>query len=318
MPGRKANLLVRAPHATEWAACRTLIPEAFRSVGFPEGGFHFGGAPEALLAFDADTGSALGCATFQPSLQPAGRVLAELRIRVLRHSRRRGIGSSLIREVLKVAAETQATEVHARVNIVNEPDAAHFLQACGFELKSRTLTVEAVAEPLFTTISRIRKKLFANGKIPEGVRMVDVADVPVERLARLYCSLVVPELHLPATMAIPFLSDPRFADSPVLVRGDQIVGMLLIEVNSTIGRGVCTVVARAVVPEYQGGIGWANLLLLAEGFERGGKKGAVRMRFEAPRDNPDTMKLIDRAQAEITGEVLWFVRSVVPGEEQGK
>jgi GNAT superfamily N-acetyltransferase len=296
-------VMVRAPRGTEWTACRTLIPEAF-----PDTTSAVHRAPEALLAFDAATGTALGCATFQRGVN----ALVHLRVRVLRNSRRRGIGASLLRTVMRTAAHSEAIEVHARVNTRNDPEAEPFLRACGFGLKSRTFTVEAAWEPLCGCISRLRKRMIGTGRIPAGVRITSIADVAPEPLAQLYTSLVVPELGLSPDAAIPLITDPRFAGSPVLLVDGRPAGLLLIQAND--GRNVCVVVARVVAPERQGG-GWANLLLLAEGFERSEKQGAVRMRFEAPRDNPDTVKLISRAQGEITAEIAWFVRPTTQGDE---
>lgn len=275
------SVILRAPQGSEWVACRALIPDAFR-----------GAAPEALLAIDAQSGAALGCATFQR----CGRSVVHLRVRVLRNYRRRGIGNMLVRNLM-----TQA-EVHARVAPRIEPDGEPFLRACGFVLKNRVLTVEASREPLGSRICRLSRSL----KIPAGVRAARPSDAPAEALARLYTELVVPELDLAPGAAVPLVSDPRFADSPVLLVDGNPVGMLLMEAND--GHDVCVITARAVAPEFRGGTGWANLLMLAEGFERGGKRGSVRMRFEAPEDNPDTMKLVARVRGEIIGEILWFVQ----------
>jgi ribosomal protein S18 acetylase RimI-like enzyme len=272
-----------------------LIPEAFR-----------GASPEALLAIDPKSGAALGCATFQRS----GESLVHLRVRVLRNWRRRGIGRTLVRNV---AAAARHAQVHARVDPRAEPDGEPFLRACGFVLKSRILTVEAEREPLGSCISRLARGLIASGKVAAGVRVARPADTPRQALARLYTELVVPELNVAPCAAVPLVSDPRFAYSPVLLMDGNPVGMLLIEAND--GNNVCVVVARAVAPEFRGGTGWANLLMLAEGFERGGKQGSVRMRFEAPEDNPDTMKLVARARGEIIGQVVWFVRNT--GDWQG-
>ena len=270
---------VRAPQGAEWAACRTLIPEAFR-----------GGAPEALLAIDSQSGAAVGCATFQR----CGELLTHLRVRVLRNWRRRGIGSLLL--------SAAPGEVHARVDPRIEPDSEPFLRANGFVLKNRVFTVEAAREPLGSRISRLSGGL----RVATGVRVARPTDAPPDALARLYTELVVPEMHLAPGTVVPLVSDPRFAESPVLLVDGRPVGMLLMVAND--GHDVCVITARAVAPEFRGGTRWANLVMLAAGFERGGKQGSVRMRFEAPEDNPDTMKLVTRARAEIVGEVLWFVR----------
>ncbi len=286
------TISVRAPIGAEWAACRALLPEAFAGA-VPAG---------ALLAIDKSTGAALGCAAFQRT----ERFIVHLRVRVLRNSRRQGIGTALLEAVTRVGAEEGAREIHARADAMAMPDGEPFLIANGFALRRRLWTVEASKEPLYSHLQR----LLAAGARKHGddnAVMARLTDVAREPLARLYTGLVVPELNLPPGAAAPLIEDPRFAESPVLTVSGEPVGMLLLEAND--GAGVCTIVARAVKKEYQQRA-WANLRLLAEGFERGGRKGSTRMRFEAPGDNPDTMKLVSRAQAKVTRSIGWFVRAI--------
>ena len=85
------------------------------------------------------------------------------------------------------------------------------------------------------------------------MRIASIADVPPEPLARLYTTLIVPELNLAPGAAVPLVTDPRFAGSPVLLVNERPAGMLLIEANN--GQNVCIVTARAVIPEYRGEVG---------------------------------------------------------------
>lgn len=282
-------ILMRAPSGADWTACRTLLPEAFADQR-PAG---------ALLAVDASTGAAVGGAAFHR----AGRFIVQLRVRVLRTFRRRGIGSSLIDAI----ARMDAAEIHARADAMAEPGAEPFLTANRFALRNRVLTVEAGKEPLFAYLQRVMQRQgFQRKSGGSDFAMVRPADVPRERLARLYTSLIVPEMNLPPGAAAPLVWDSRFAESPVFTVGGEPVGMLLLHIEGA--SRLCTIVARAVAPEYRQG-GWVNLWLLAEGFKRGGGKGATRMRFEAPVDNPDTMKLVARAQGKVTRDTGWFVRA---------
>ncbi len=282
-----ATLAIRVPRTGEWAACRALLPEAFR-------GSH---APDALLALDA-AGAPVACAAFQWT----GDAIHELRIRVIRTRRREGIGRALVESVAALAAARRAGEIHARVNPIAEPDAEPFLIATGFRRTSRVLTVEAPPEPLASYIARLARRATP----PSGARIAEIAEVDRGRLAALYTSRIVPELRLPPGAAAPLVWDRRFADSPVLLVDGAVAGMLLMEANN--GEGVCAIVARAVEPEYRGR-GWANLLLLSEGFARGARRGSTRMRFEAPEDNPDTMKLMARANANVLGATACYVRA---------
>ncbi len=276
---------VRAPRRAEWAVCRALLPEAFA-------GPH---PPDALLAFDG-AGAPVACAAFQST----GSAIHELRLRVIRTRRREGIGRRLLRTAVERAAALGTGEVHARVSSMAVPDADPFLLACGFARQSRVLTVEAPPQPLAGCIARLSRR----AAVPGGARLANIADVPRQPLARLYTDLIVPELRLPPGAAAPLVWDARFADSPVLLVNGAVAGMLLLEANN--GAGVCVIAARAVEPAYRGG-GWANLLLLGEGFIRGARRGSTRMRFEAPEDNPDTMKLASRAHGQIVNIITSYV-----------
>lgn len=280
-----AAVEIRAPHPAEWAACRALLPEAFAGPR----------APDALLAFDG-AGAPVGCAAFQST----GGAIHELRLRVIRTRRREGIGRGLLRTVVEHAAAQGAGEVHARMNSMAVPEGDAFLLFCGFRRQSRVLIVEAPPEPLASCIDRLSRR----AGVPAGARLANIADVPRQPLARLYTDLIVPELRLPPGAAAPLVWDARFADSPVLLVNGAVAGMLLLEANN--GEGVCVVAARAVEPAYRGG-GWANLLLLGEGFTRGARRGSTRMRFEAPEDNPDTMKLVSRAHGQIVRVITGYV-----------
>lgn len=283
----RLRVRVRPPLRTEWQACRALIPEAFASPN----------PPEALLAFDDSTGAALGCATFRKN----ERSIIDLHVRVLRNWRRLGIGRALIEAIVQLGAP----EIHVSGDIQAMPGAEPFLTAMGFVPRNRVLTVEAQKEPLYNYIQRLLER---GGRTDGKERCIaSIEDVAREALAKLYTTLVVPELGLPPGAAAPLVWDPRFAHSPVLLCDGEPKGMLLMEANN--GKNVCHIVARAVAPECQRG-GWANLRLLAEGFERGSRQGSVRMRFEAPADNPDTVKLMARARGEIKGVRAWFVRSI--------
>jgi ribosomal protein S18 acetylase RimI-like enzyme len=271
-----------------------LVPAAFQR----------GAAPLALLAFDPPSGAAIGCAAFQHR----DGALHAWQARVARPYRRRGIGRQLVRETLAWAAERQAREVNAGAEIMAEPEAEPFLLACGFLRKSRVFTVEAAMEPLCDYVFGLRKRLLAGGRIPPGARIAGLREAPAEPLARLYVEQVIPALHCHSGYALPMMEDPRFADSPVLLVDGQVEGMVLGEAND--GQGTAVVIARAVSPKYRGGRGWAHLLLLSSALERGRRKGAHRMRFEAPEDNRDTRTLMRRVHGETTRINAWFVRHV--------
>jgi GNAT superfamily N-acetyltransferase len=288
-----AGTVIRRPSAGEWPACRMLLPEAFSG----------GAAPQALLAFNA-VGTLLGGAAFH---QRDGAVHG-LRLHVVRSHRLRGAGKQLVGAVLKTAAEWQAREVNAAADTLAEPDAEPFLLACGFVRKSRVFTIVAEMQPLCEYVFALRERLLSRGGAPAGARIAGIRESPAGALARLYTEEVVPAFHLHPGQALPLLSDPRFADSPVLLVDGKVAGMMLGEAND--GSGTSLVAARVVARPHRGGRGWANLLLLAAALERGRAKSACRMRFEMPEENRDTRKLVERVRGEVVGIGAWFVRHV--------
>jgi hypothetical protein len=74
------------------------------------------------------------------------------------------------------------------------------------------------------------------------------------------------------------------------------------------GQGLATLSAIAVAPEFQGGWGWANLLLLVSGLDRGWDAGSRRLRFEAEESNWKVRQSAGRVQAVTLGRSARFVR----------
>jgi hypothetical protein len=79
----------------------------------------------------------------------------------------------------------------------------------------------------------------------------------------------------------------------VLLAGDQVAGMLLLQMQGEVG----LIPARIVAPEFQRGP--ANVLLMAAAIRRGLQKGGQIIEFEVPEKNADTEKLARRLQAEV-------------------
>jgi GNAT superfamily N-acetyltransferase len=275
----------RPANPAAWAACRMLLPESFG----------FGEAPEAWLATDASTGAILGAA----AARPRDGALHQLRIRVVRQFRRRGVGSLL----LDCLAARRHGAIYASAT-GRDHEAAPFLLAHGFTRADLIYLAEGDLTLLRDRLFPLRERLLAGGRIPGGVRIVRPADASTVRMARLFAEHIAPFREFRAGDAIPLIGDPRLADSPVLCVEGEPHGMVLYESDPSSGVGM--VHGRLVTEAYRGG--WANVLLMAAAIERGLVQGVRRLRFEAPASNPDTMKLMRRVRADVLECVSCFVR----------
>ena len=173
------------------------------------------------------------------------------------------------------------------------PEAEAFLLAHGFVRAARLTSVEGAVEEMRASLTALRDRLLARGKVPAAARMVRLREAPRGQVARLYAEFILHHPDLPAARIQQRLERGQLDDSTVLLVNDRGEGMILWLLDGSLAR----VLARVVTPSYQGG--WANALLMATALEWGCAAGAARVRFESLDTNQDTLKLAQRFQAQV-------------------
>jgi len=267
-----------------------LLPEAFGR----------GVTPDAVLAVDSATRQIAGAASFRYA---NGRI-ESVRVRVIRSYRRKRVGTQLLSRICEFASARGVSEVWADADTKSEAASEAFLLANGFRLTVRLFCAEGDLVLLGRSLRRIRDRLLNAGKIPPAAKFVCLEEAPHAALAQMYADYIAVVRDFHPGYLLPMLRDPRLTGSSVLVVNGVVEGMLLCELND--GNQVTKVHARVVSPKYRGA--WANCMLMLTSLERALAAGSVRVRFEAPSDNPDTLKLMARCNAEVAQELSWFVR----------
>jgi GNAT superfamily N-acetyltransferase len=267
---------VRTARLEEYPACRLLLPidEAWSS------------GTEYLVAVQDKAPFLLGSASFISTT----RTTHCIRFRVIRTHRRRGVGSRLLAGVEASAAALGTELLLAAVDSVSEPDAGAFLGARGFQITGRATTVRAAAEPAMRTILPLADRL--RSRSPD-FKIVPLSEAPRNAVAALYKTQLARGAWATPWTLLDQLKSPQFADSPVLLHGDHVAGMLLLQMRGELG----VIPARIVAPEFQRGP--ANVLLMAAAIRLGLRKGGQIVEFEIPEKNADTEKLARRLGAEV-------------------
>jgi GNAT superfamily N-acetyltransferase len=284
---------IRPPRLPDWRACRMLLPECFRGAI----------APEAFLAWDVERGAVAGAAAFHRHK----RETVGMQLTTTQPYRRAGVGSRLLERVVERARERGDARIVAVADVVALPEAEPFLRSCGFEPGVWTLRLEGEIAPVRDTLLDLRERLISSGKAPRSARIVESRELPAERLRRWYEQTIAPALQGRPEFAAHILTAPGF-DATVLLVDDTPVGMLAGIRND--GDGCATLRAVAIDPQFRGGWGWANALLLASGVERAWNAGSRRVRFETEERNWRVLQTASRAKATVVAKSIWFSRTV--------
>ena len=274
--GMPDAISVRRARVEEYPACRLLLPveEAWSS------------GVEYLVAVQDRAPFLVGAASLVLTTQAAHGI----RLRVIRTHRRRGVGSRLLSAVEAYAADQGVALLLAAADSVGEPEADKFLTSRGFQRTGRATTVRAAAEPAIRRILPLADRLLSR---TTGYKVVPLSEAPRNALVALYKTQLAHGPWATPWILLDQLASPKFAESPVLLCGDRVAGMLLLHMRGEIG----AIPARIVAPEFQRGP--ANVLLMAAAIRLGLEKGGKTIEFEIPENNADTEKLARRLQAEV-------------------
>jgi GNAT superfamily N-acetyltransferase len=270
-----------------------LLPEAFR----------LGAPPDAFLAWDQARDTIAGLAAFHRFK----RETIGARVMTVRTHRRQGIGSNLLRRVCEQARERGDLRVCTLVDLALHPHAEPFLKANGFVPQSRFLRAEAPLAGGRDTVLALRERLTAAGKIPQGARIMESRELPAGFVLRAYRELIATHLPGRPELADFIVTRPEF-DAAILTVADRLAGMAVGVRND--GHGVGSLEAIVVAPEFRGGWGWANVLLLATVAEWSTAAGAHRLRFEIEETNWKVLQAIGQVQGAIVGATARLVHEL--------
>ena len=225
----------------------------------------------------------------------------------LRTHRRQGIGSALLNRVCEYARERGDTRVCGQVDLAAHPEAEPFLRKMGFVPSSSIVRAEGGIDGAGHAVLALRDRLAARGKIPADAQIVETRGLPISQVLTAYRELIAE--HLPGRPELAqYIVTSRGFDAALLTVGDRTAGMLAGTRND--GRGVSDLSAIAVAPEFRGGWGWANIVLMAYAFELAAAAGASRLRFEIDETNWNVLQGVGRVEGKILSVSARFVREL--------
>jgi GNAT superfamily N-acetyltransferase len=271
------GIRIRAPRQEEYGVCRMLLP--------PDPLREF--TPEQLIAVQDQEPFVVGAASYGLS----NNLVHNIRMRVIRTHRRRGIGSCLTAHLEALARQRNAEALLGTSDAVSEPEAAAFLTSLGFTAAGHTKTVQAEIEPAARILLPMADRLALRS--PELSRIVPLAQAPRNAVTALFKVELARSPVQTLWSLLDSLSSERLAKSPVLLAGDQVAGFLLVFLQDDLG----VIPARVVAPEFQRGA--ANILLMGAGLRLGLEHGTKKLEFEIPENNFDTENLARRLEAKV-------------------
>jgi ribosomal protein S18 acetylase RimI-like enzyme len=254
----------------ERRACRMLLPE---SAGWTW-------TPQYLVAMEDSPAQLLGALACAPTVQAAGPSW-HLALNVVRTHRRQGIGSRLLELALERARYAGISSLVVQVDSSPGSGAVAFLQGAGFH-SARTLTTfegDLDLDAWERNVSPV---------IPPGVHIVSLQEAPMDQVCQMYAANLGGTVDNVEFFLRNSLARGRLAASLVLMAGDKLIGLYLLD----FWESVVEIHAKVVDPEYRGG--WANPMLSLELMRRLRLSARRRVRFTAFDNVRYTMKFAGR------------------------
>lgn len=274
------RIVFRSPTETELPACRILLPEVFR----------WGTAPDFVLASSQNPLRFLGGAAWVVGRRRSdGRPLLKIAVRVAGPNRGQGIGTQLLNRLEAAACRRGIDVLSASADVLRDREWTDFLVTRGFRPILRLHTFEADMRRMAEFFISRRDLLADRGKIPAGVSIVPVRDVPARRVAEFFAAHLggiddQVDSHLRAR-ADGTTNSLGYA---LLIAGEPRAALLHRLEGST-----ATIDALAVAPSLRGDgarVGWANMMITARAFEHYSTNGIERVRYVISESNRMVMK----------------------------
>lgn len=290
------SVSIRPAEGAERRACRMLL----------QGGDRLGHLGELWIATTAESAPQVLGALSMLTLRRA-EATSELLVsgRVVRHWRRRGIGSLLLDTAIGDARRRGVRALVAQGDPGADPDGVAFLEATDF-VRTETLTTFEVAtsrvvESLGPLIDRLRQ----SDRIPSDARMVPLRQAPLVAAARLHAEHLAGTTQGVSETLNDLLVREDADDHAVLMIGEEVHGLLI---GNTVD-GVTVVDAEVLSPESRvsgGSSGWASIFMLGERLEWGLSRGSRITRFSCTSGNRPTRRLAQRLLAQPIREEIVF------------
>lgn len=241
-------------------------------------------ARDYWLAIDSLERSVAGAISFRDN----GVTLENVRLHVVPGRQRTGIGTLLLEEVIREAAQRGRSKLAAYANAAREPALHSFFSKIGFNTESKLFTAESGIHTAMEYLRRVRERAVANHRDPESVEIVPLSNPLLSDAGRLYAEYIA---NLPDSVSgcAYFSADiSQFHLTQLLLVDGAVQGMVLMSQHGE----TATVHARIVREQYRRG--WSSAVLLGRAIERAQQAGIQRLRFHFFDTTSDTLQLVKR------------------------
>ena len=223
---------IREPRPSELPALRMLLPHACTN---PLGRLF-------LLLFDEAGLSIEGALSFRDN----GKALGSIRLEVVPHRRRAGLGTALLSYAETEGRRLGRQLLIADADILREPAAEPFLDANGFVRTSRMTTVEGLTEVVCADWEDVRQRTPPLHHLSPDARIVGINEAPLDQLLKMYTEYISESPQLTGMQRVMRLE--HYQESSILMIGNRVIAAMLSEIRD----GVLRVPAWFVAPEYRG------------------------------------------------------------------
>ena len=289
-----SDLTVSPALEPETSACLALLPKA-------------ADWPVELIAAKRG-GELVGAAAvrWRNESNPAGFPVA---IHVVAAERRRGVGRRLM-EAATALCRGETPGLWSLHPIAEGTPEASFAVGCGFGFARREHHFEADTDAVLAVVAPTVSRLRDRGKLPEDLRLVSLAEAPLDQVARLFAGgSATPGAGMMDRLTRYARDGDGVGDrSRVALRREQIEGAIIWR-----RRGDLALVEMwAIHPRNRG---WLSLVLLEDGLRRGRAEGLRTLRFHCDETVRDTMSLAEQCGAK-ERETLAYVYRPLEQEDR--
>jgi GNAT superfamily N-acetyltransferase len=296
-----ASAVIRPAEGGERRACLMLMPElAGGAWGEPQ--VVVQEAPYRLY----------GALAWMPVRLIDGTNLWRLSFRLAPPFLGQGLGQRVLEHVQGLARQRPVSGLVHYLDAQAATGSRSWLEAHGFAAVTEELVFSAPLPPIQTQIEGWLAWLRARQGVPTGARVFPLNSMLLEPLCLLHSQRIGGEAWAVRRRLEAQMNGPHGHHNLVLMLDGVPQGLLF---SQPLGGkpGTSVISAKALAPDLQAqqvGLGWADLLLMAEGLALARTYGHERLQFSCLEGNIHTQTLARRAGADQTDHIIILRRGL--------
>jgi GNAT superfamily N-acetyltransferase len=296
-----ATAVIRPAQGGERRACRMLMPELAGGAW---------GEPQVVV--QEAPYRIFGALAWMPVRLIDGTNLWRLSFRLAPPFLGQGLGQQVLEHVRDLARQRPVAGLVHYLDAQAAAGSLRWLEAHGFAAVTEELVFSAPLAPIQAQIEGWLAWLRSRQGVPAGARVLPLNPRLLEPLCLLHAQRIGGEPWAVRRRLEAQLSGPHGHHNLALMLNDVPQGLLF---SQPLGGkpGTSVISAKALDPDLQaqqGGLGWADLLLMAEGLALAQSFGHEHLQFSCLAGNIHTQALARRAGAEQTDHITILRRGL--------